>query len=86
MQTSIVLTKILEVPLLLLPLEKLSMHEIVKALTTLQNIIHSRHDAEDAERKSPDTDHGDDVRSPAHKPSKDSKTSGEDIDNQDRAC
>jgi len=27
--------EILEVPLLLLPLEKLSMHEIVKALTTL---------------------------------------------------
>lgn len=31
----IVLTEVLEVPLLLLPLEKLSMHEIVKALTTL---------------------------------------------------
>ena len=78
------LTKVFKVPLLLLSLEKLSVHEVVEALTALQNVIHSCHNTKDTEGEGPDTDHGNNVCSSTHKPPENGKTRSKDVDNQDR--
>lgn len=78
--------KVLEGALLLAALGRLAVHEVVEPDAVLQHVVEATHDAEDAEREDPDTDHGDD-RSLllVLEPTEDGEERGEDVDDQDGA-
>ncbi|TLS28806.1 hypothetical protein PpBr36_01840 [Pyricularia pennisetigena] len=78
------LTKVLERPLLLVALRGLAVHEVVKALAVLENVVKTAHDAEDTKGEYPDTDDGNDVgHLAADKPTPDGEARGDDVDNED---
>ncbi|TLD09389.1 uncharacterized protein PgNI_07616 [Pyricularia grisea] len=75
---------VLERPLLLVTLGGLAVHEVVKALAVLENVVKTSHDAEDTEGEHPDTDDGNDVSHlAADEPTPDGEARGDDVDDQD---
>lgn len=78
------LTKVLERPLLLVALRGLAVHEVVKALAVLENVVKTTHDAEDTEGEDPDTNDSDNVSHlVADEPTPDGEARGDDVDNED---
>lgn len=80
-----VLTEILEIPLFLVLLGRLSVHEVVEALATLKKVVDATHDTEDTEREDPDTDNSDNAGLATNEPTEDTEECGNDVDNKDSA-
>ncbi|TLD21338.1 hypothetical protein PspLS_09068 [Pyricularia sp. CBS 133598] len=74
---------VLKRPLLLVALRGLAVHEVVKALTVLENVVETSHDAENTEGEDPDTDDGNDVSHfVADEPTPDGEARGDDVDDE----
>jgi hypothetical protein len=79
------LTEIFQRPLLGVLLWGFSVHEVVEALTVLQKVVYTTHDAKHAKREDVDTDDGDDGGLTANEPTEDREHGGDDIDGHDSA-
>lgn len=61
------------------------MHDVVKALAVLQQVVDTTHDTEDTKGKDPDTDNGDDGGVASNEPTEETEHGCNDIDDQNGA-
>lgn len=75
--------KVFQRPLFRRSLGRFAVHQVVETLAVLEEVIHSRTDAEDAEREDPDTDHSDDAGHFALlEPAPNAEARGDDVNDQ----
>ena len=79
------LTEIFQRSLLLILLERLSMHEVIEANTILEKIVDTSHDTEHSEGEDPDTDDSNNRSLTTNEPPEESEHSCENIYKQNGA-